>query len=259
MCRVKPADLRKELWVKENWTKFVQTRAMNLRAKKRFSVKLTYWHGFGRAERVRMALALAGIEFEDIGMSTPEEWTELQATGKLKYGSVPLLEIDGKNLVQSNAVVRYVARRGNIYGDSDEERYEIDNICEALSDFYDPAMGLIFGDQGEELKEKLEKFLSGPVVKFIANKFEPQIANNSSGWLVGSRPSVADGFLFAVLRYISSEPLLGMEWMAQYPATQNLYEQFAALPQVANQLVVEKKLPFPEYVTNVRNTLQWFS
>jgi glutathione S-transferase len=41
--------------------------------------------------------------------------------GKVLFGQVPLLEIDGLNLVQTGAIVRYLARKYNLYGNNDKE------------------------------------------------------------------------------------------------------------------------------------------
>ena len=40
---------------------------------------------------------------------------------KLLFLQVPLLEIDGKNLVQSSAIARYICRKGKLLGDNDDE------------------------------------------------------------------------------------------------------------------------------------------
>jgi hypothetical protein len=41
--------------------------------------------------------------------------------GKLLFGQVPLLEIHGKNLVQSGAIVRYLAKLANLLGDNADD------------------------------------------------------------------------------------------------------------------------------------------
>jgi hypothetical protein len=40
---------------------------------------------------------------------------------KLLFLQVPLLEIDGKNLVQSSAIARYICRKGNLLGDNEDD------------------------------------------------------------------------------------------------------------------------------------------
>ena len=41
----------------------------------------------------------------------------MKASGKLAFGQVPLLQIDGHNLVQSVSSARYVAKKYDLYGD----------------------------------------------------------------------------------------------------------------------------------------------
>ncbi len=75
---------------------------------------LTYFNGRGNGERVRYALAAAGIEYEEKYLVEPGSLDDLRSTGKLEFGQVPLLEIDGINLVQSWSIVRYLAQRSNL-------------------------------------------------------------------------------------------------------------------------------------------------
>ena len=47
----------------------------------------------------------------------PAQWAVLKESGALAMGSVPLLCIDGLQLVQSQAIVRYLARNHGLCGD----------------------------------------------------------------------------------------------------------------------------------------------
>jgi len=42
-------------------------------------------------------------------------------SAELLFQQVPLLRIDGMNLVQSGAIARYLARKAHLYGDTDLE------------------------------------------------------------------------------------------------------------------------------------------
>jgi len=44
------------------------------------------------------------------------------------FQQVPLLRIDGMNLVQSGAIARYLARKAHLYGDSDIEAAKYANV-----------------------------------------------------------------------------------------------------------------------------------
>ena len=82
-------------------------------------VRLHYFNGRGRAETTRWMLAISQIAFENASIDTPEALAALRATGKLPFDQMPLLEIDGLNLSQSSAMIRFLARCGGYYGETD--------------------------------------------------------------------------------------------------------------------------------------------
>lgn len=82
---------------------------------------LHYFKGRGRAETTRWMLAVNRIDFQNIAIDTPEALAALRASGKLPFDQMPLLELDGLNLSQSSAMIRYLARRGDLYGDDDTD------------------------------------------------------------------------------------------------------------------------------------------
>lgn len=60
------------------------------------------------------------IEYKERTL-TKELLAELRAKGDLLFQQVPLLEIDGLKLVQSSSILRYLARKHNMYGKNDTE------------------------------------------------------------------------------------------------------------------------------------------
>ena len=69
-------------------------------------IKLTYFNIQGVAEKVRLALVLAGIPFVDERVPF-DKWGALKPT--TPYGQLPLMEINGgKPIAQSEAMLRYV-------------------------------------------------------------------------------------------------------------------------------------------------------
>jgi hypothetical protein len=71
-------------------------------------VKLQYFDIAGLGEPIRYALAIAGVDFEDARFANRDEFLAKKPT--LRFGQVPYLEVDGKELFQSCAILRFIGR-----------------------------------------------------------------------------------------------------------------------------------------------------
>ncbi|KAI6219846.1 Glutathione S-transferase [Aphelenchoides fujianensis] len=72
------------------------------------SMKLYYFDVRNLAEMSRMILHYGNVPFEDVRVDQ-SEWPELKT--KMLYGKLPLLEVHGKQLGESCAIARYLARK----------------------------------------------------------------------------------------------------------------------------------------------------
>lgn len=70
--------------------------------------KLLYFPGRGKGEMIRQILTVAKQDFEDVRISMMD-W-DLHKE-KMPYHQLPVLEEDGKQLPQSFAIARYLARK----------------------------------------------------------------------------------------------------------------------------------------------------
>jgi glutathione S-transferase len=90
-------------------------------------LKLTYFNFEGVAEKVRLAMKIGGLAFEDVRIDFPS-WPALKP--KTPYGQVPLLEIDdGPPITQSFAMLRYVGRLTGLYPEDPVLAMQIDEVC----------------------------------------------------------------------------------------------------------------------------------
>eukprot|EP00933_Yihiella_yeosuensis_P081143 TRINITY_DN94692_c0_g1_i1.p1 TRINITY_DN94692_c0_g1~~TRINITY_DN94692_c0_g1_i1.p1 ORF type:complete len:236 (-),score=25.74 TRINITY_DN94692_c0_g1_i1:122-796(-) len=218
-------------------------------------VRLTYFAGYGLAEQTRWMLAAAGIDWEQVALSRHEQFLEMRSKGELLFGQLPLLEIDGLNIVQSQAMFRYVAQRSGLWGKSLQEAALIDMIAEGIKDCRGPVVSFPFTpDQGQlaaEIPARTSKQL-GPL--------EAQIRNTADGKLgfVASGLSAAD-----VLTAELAEELLNIRGDAlnPYPKIAALHRQVVSIPSVQAYLRSPKRYPFPvgpereKYVRNVQEVL----
>ncbi|TFK06772.1 ectonucleotide pyrophosphatase/phosphodiesterase family member 7 [Platysternon megacephalum] len=92
--------------------------------------KLYYFNGRGRMESIRWLLAAVGVEFEEEFLETREQYEKLLQDGALLFQQVPMVEIDGMKMVQTRAILSYVAGKHNLYGKDLKERamYSINNL-----------------------------------------------------------------------------------------------------------------------------------
>ena len=83
---------------------------------------LYYFGGRGLADQVRWMLAYSDVSYTQRVVGTRQRFLDLRSSGQLPFGQLPLLQIDGVEIVQSQAIVRYLARRANLTGkDAREE------------------------------------------------------------------------------------------------------------------------------------------
>lgn len=47
---------------------------------------------------------------------------------------LPILEVDGKTLFQSNAIIRFLAKKFDLLGSSELEAYDVDAVIETIGD-----------------------------------------------------------------------------------------------------------------------------
>lgn len=106
--------------------------------------QLTYWDGHGNGEIIRLMMAVCGEKWEDkvalddtgaTHISNAAQFNKLREAGVLMSDQLPLLQIDGLNLVQKMAAVRYLSRKHGLYGKDNAEATKCDIIQEALLDY----------------------------------------------------------------------------------------------------------------------------
>ena len=118
--------------------------------------KLTYFDApVSRGEECRLALHLAGIEFEDHRIGG-DEWAALKPT--TPYGSLPLLELPGHPvLAQSNAILTLIGRRHGLHPRDDFEAARHEAMMQHVEDLrmnISPTMRL--ADPEEKRKARVQ-------------------------------------------------------------------------------------------------------
>ncbi len=164
------------------------------------SYKLTYFDfDGGRGEPIRIAFHVAGIDFEDKRISFPEFGEMRQST---RFNSVPVLEIDGAEVTQSNSLSRYVGKMASLYPDDALQALYCDEVLGALEDLSHYIVQT-FGLQDEELKLAREKLVEGWLSVYLWG-LEKLLARGGGEYFAGNGLTVADLRAFVQIRSLRS-------------------------------------------------------
>ncbi|CAD6209026.1 GSCOCT00003673001.2-RA-CDS [Cotesia congregata] len=231
------------------------------------SYKLIYFNARGRAEHIRYIFAHAGVDYIDERVPK-ERWPEVKRS--MPYGMLPVLEIDGKPIAQSNAVGRFLARKYGLAGQNEWESMLCDVLVDTLGDlklaiknpftntnksfflnkfytlnirktieltkFCPTFQSLIFQYRTEEdplKKEEKKVKLLKETIPFYLNKFEQTIVENG-GFAVGSVTTWADFVLAVALE--NFEQIFGVAALDNYPGLRGLKQRVHEIPEIVEWL-----------------------
>ena len=97
--------------------------------------ELIYFGLAGRAEPIRMALGLKGVQFTDTRLDFPTFGAK-KAAGDFPLGSVPVWHEDGLVICQSNVILRMVGQRHGMYSTNSDTAWAIDSTMEYAEDCF---------------------------------------------------------------------------------------------------------------------------
>ncbi|XP_008823451.1 glutathione S-transferase alpha-3-like [Nannospalax galili] len=215
---------------------------------------LHYFDGRGRMEPIRWLLAAAGVEFEEKFMKTREDLQKLRNDGDLMFQQVPMVEIDGMKLVQTGAILSYIASKYNLYGKDMKERALIDMYTEGIADLNE--IVLIYPFLPSEKKEASLSNIKDKARNRYFPAFEKVLKSHGQDYLVGNKLSKADVYLVVILYHVEE---LDSGIMANFPLLKALRTRVSNLPTVKKFLEPGgKRKPFEDEkcVKIVKNIFQ---
>lgn len=162
--------------------------------------KLTYFDiDGGRAEPIRIALHAAGIAFEDHRISF-DEFSEMRSSAR--FTCVPVLEIDGDQITQSNAISRYVGKKADLYPADDLQALYCDEVLGALEDLSNQ-IGRTFGLKGDEFRMAREKLVDGWLSIFLRG-LDQLLVRGGGKYFADNKMTVADLRAFVQTRSLGT-------------------------------------------------------
>ncbi|XP_021245521.1 glutathione S-transferase [Numida meleagris] len=212
--------------------------------------KLHYTRGRGKMESIRWLLAAAGVEFEEQFIETKEDLEKLRNDGSLLFQQVPMVEIDGMKMVQTRAILCYIAAKYNLYGKDLKERAWIDMYVEGTTDLMGMIMVLPF--QAADVKEKNIALIIERATTRYFPVYEKALKDHGQDYLVGNKLSWADIHL---LEAILMTEELKSDVLSAFPLLQAFKGRMSNVPTIKKFLQPgsQRKPPSDEkFIANVR-------
>jgi prostaglandin-H2 D-isomerase / glutathione transferase len=165
--------------------------------------RLVYFDFAGsRGEECRMALHLAGVDFEDVRVKSAD-WPAMKAN--MPFGAMPVLEIPGKApLAHSNAILVFIGRQQGLHPvDAFEAARHESLMCavEELRHTITPTLRISDPEQKRQAREAL----AANELATWGRQVERQLGDGP--FIGGTALQVADLKLYMVVRWLTTGTL----------------------------------------------------
>ncbi|KAK0064241.1 glutathione S-transferase 7 [Biomphalaria pfeifferi] len=202
------------------------------------SIKLSYFDLRGRAETSRLVLHAAKKSFVDNRIPF-SEWSKVKPT--TPFGSVPVLEVNGRQFAQGIALSTYLARENGLYGSSNLDSLAIDQIHLLREDIIIEEIN-IFKEKDAVKKAEMIKNMNEAVYPKYLGSLSRLIAenkaDNKSKFAVGTKFSLADIVIFESTTSLSQT---NPDLLNKYPEVKAIREIVGQIDGIKQYLETRKK------------------
>jgi prostaglandin-H2 D-isomerase / glutathione transferase len=161
---------------------------------------LTYFdfHG-GRGEPARLAMHIGGVPFEDRRIPG-NEWPNFR--DQTPFRAMPVLEVDGKTVTQSNTINRYVGKLAGLYPKDEWQAVVCDEVMDAAEDI-STKIGNTIALDADAKKKAREELAAGPIPRFL-EQLQARLKAGGGEYFADKRLTVADLKVFMLMRWLKS-------------------------------------------------------
>jgi glutathione S-transferase len=222
-------------------------------------ITLGYWGIRGLGQPIRFMLIAADVPFSEIRLGVlqdgtllnenkeGDDWGSVRSTLDMPFPNLPYL-IDARgsssvSLSQSNAILRYLARCFDFYGDSESERIEIDILQDEAYDFRNEIVDTAY-TLGEDYVAVFEHFSTNTLPHYL-DSFETYLAGrDNKNFFAGSRLSLVD-FIFYELFWQMTLMVPHSITESNRPTLFAFLKAFEQTPRIANYMQSENYIERP--------------
>ncbi|XP_008848597.1 glutathione S-transferase Mu 7 isoform X1 [Nannospalax galili] len=203
---------------------------------------LGYWDIRGLAHGIRLLLEYTDSSYEEkryIMGDAPDydqsQWLNEKFKLGLDFPNLPYL-IDGPHkITQSNAILRYIARKHNMCGETEDEKIRVDILENQLMDTRMVLARLCYNPDFEKLKPEYLEQLPG-MIKLYSEFLGMQ------PWFAGDKITFVDFIAYDVLeRNQVFEP----KCLDEFPNLKGFIARFEGLQKISAYMKTSRFLPTP--------------
>ncbi|XP_053884148.1 glutathione S-transferase 2-like [Malaclemys terrapin pileata] len=208
-------------------------------------VTLGYWDIRGLAHAIRLLLEYTDTPYEDKQYSPSGEgpdydisqWTNEKEKLGLDFPNLPYL-IDGQTkLTQSNAILRYIARKHKMAGESEEEIQRVDMLENQVMDFRLAFARICYNPDFEKLKPEYLEQLPGKLKLF--SQFL-----GVRKWFAGEKLTYVDFLAYDIL---DQHRMFAPKCLDQLKNLKDFLDRFEALEKIAAYMGSSRYMKTPVF------------
>ncbi|MBN0989399.1 glutathione S-transferase family protein [Amphritea pacifica] len=163
------------------------------------NIKVTYFDiNGGRAEPIRLALHCLGQDFEDHRFQF-SEFAEIRKG--TPFGQVPVVELDGEQITQSNALCRYFGKQAGLYPEDDYQALLCDEVMDVVEDI-SHKLSATMTMTGEALKSAREQLVA-PLTTYL-KWLAARLTKQGGEYFADNRLTIADLKVFVMVQWLGS-------------------------------------------------------
>lgn len=164
-------------------------------------LKLHYFdfHG-GRGEVARLVMSLGNIPFDDIRIRLAD-WPAVR--DDMPFRALPVLEVDGEVITQSNAINRFLGRLAGLYPEDPLQALRCDETMDAVEDILTKIVPTFFIDDEAEKQAAREELAAGPITLYLV-QLQRMLADRGGSYFADGRLTIADLKVFIWIRSLRS-------------------------------------------------------
>lgn len=193
-------------------------------------IKLTYFDARGRVEPARLMLELAGEPYEYEAV-TIEQWPGPNGKARFlectPFGQLPMLQDGDISVCQTRAMLRHLARKLKLYGDTLKDAARVDEVHETAEEILGDILSFHWNPQFHELRAQHRENMRGKFA--LLARYFARTRADAEHWVLPGRYTMADVVMAYMLE--TSQPMHpGV--LQEHPELERFMTAFFATPGV---------------------------